>query len=83
MRKMMSKGDVAGGMRKKMSKGDVAGGMRKMMSKGNKIMSSLEIKNFIQHYERLTKHMRKHLGKKADTIVNIDKKHKLKSIKFN
>ncbi len=55
----------------------------KMMSKGNKIMSSLEIKNFIQHYERLTKHMRKHLGKKADTIVNIDKKHKLKSIKFN
>jgi D-glycerate 3-kinase len=55
----------------------------KITSKGNKIMTNRQIKNFIMYYERLTKHMLKTLPKKADTIISIDKKHMLKSIKFN
>ena len=46
-------------------------------------MTDKEIENFIMFYERLTKHMLKNLYRKSDTIVNIDKKHRLKSIKFN
>ena len=42
-----------------------------------------QIKNFIMFYERLTKHMLKNFGKKADSIIKIDEKHKLKSIRFN
>ena len=53
-------------------------------SKGKKTMSDNEIKNFIMFYERLTKHMLKNFEfKKADMIINIDNKHRLKSIKFN
>jgi len=52
-------------------------------SKGNKIMSNEQIKNFIMYYERLTKNMLKILPKKANTVINIDKSHRLKSIKFN
>ena len=52
-------------------------------SKGKKTMDYQQVKNFIMYYERLTKHMLKILPKKADTIINIDKKHRLKSIKFN
>ena len=46
-------------------------------------MDNEQVKNFIMYYERLTKHMLKILPKKADTVISIDKKHKLKSIKFN
>ena len=46
-------------------------------------MSDGEIRNFIMYYERLTKHMLKILPNSADTVINIDKKHRLKSIKFN
>ena len=46
-------------------------------------MTEEEIKNFIMFYERLTKHMLKNLYRKSDTVINIDKKHKLRSIKFN
>ena len=52
-------------------------------SKGKKTMDNEQVKNFIMYYERLTKHMLKILPKKADTVISIDKKHKLKSIKFN
>ena len=52
-------------------------------SKGKKTMDNEQVKNFIMYYERLTKHMLKILPKKADTVINIDKKHRLKSIKFN
>ena len=55
----------------------------RIMSKGNKTMNDKQIKNFIMFYERITKHMLKTLPKKADTIISIDNKHKLKSIKFN
>ena len=34
-------------------------------------------------YERLTRHMLKDLRFKADTVINIDREHRLKSIKFN
>ena len=34
-------------------------------------------------YERLTKHMLKNFSKSADSIIKIDEKHKLKSIRFN
>ena len=52
-------------------------------SKGKKIMNKTQIKNFIMFYERLTKHMLKNFGKSADSIIKIDEKHKLKSIRFN
>ena len=55
----------------------------RITSKGNKTMSDKEIKNFIMYYERLTKHMLKTLPETADTVISIDKKHRLKSIKFN
>ena len=55
----------------------------RITSRGNKTMTDKEISNFIMFYERLTKHMLKILPDTADTIISIDEKHKLKSIKFN
>ena len=55
----------------------------RITSKGKKTMTDKEIENFIMFYERLTKHMLKNLYRKSDTIINIDKKHRLKTIKFN
>ena len=55
----------------------------KKFSKGKKTMNKNQIKNFIMYYERLTKHMLKNFSSKADTIINIDDQHRLKSIKFN
>ena len=52
-------------------------------SKGNKTMSDEQVKNFIMYYERLTKNMLKILPDKANTVISIDKNHRLKSIKFN
>ena len=42
-----------------------------------------QIKNFIMFYERLTKHMLKTLSSKANSVIRIDNKHRLKSIKFH
>ncbi len=55
----------------------------RITSKGKKTMTDKEIRNFVMYYERLTKHMLKILPNTADTIIRIDKKHRLKSIKFN
>ena len=55
----------------------------RIFGKGKKTMSDKQIGNFIMYYERVTKHMLKILPKTADTIINIDHKHRLKSIKFN
>ena len=55
----------------------------RIFAKGNKTMSDKQIGNFIMYYERITKHMLKILPKTADTVINIDYKHRLKSIKFN
>ena len=55
----------------------------RITGKGNKTMTDKQVENFIMYYERLTKHMLKTLPKKADTVISIDKKHRLKSIAFN
>jgi len=55
----------------------------KKNSTGKKIMNSKEIKKFIMFYERITRNMIKTLGSKAKILINIDAKHRLKSIKFN
>ena len=53
----------------------------KFISKGKKIMNKNQIKNFIMFYERLTKHMIKNFNHKANIVIKIDNKHRLKSIK--
>ena len=55
----------------------------RIISKGKKTMTNKQIKRFIMFYERLTKHMLKTLSNKADSVIKIDTKHRLKSIKFN
>ena len=55
----------------------------RIISKGKKTMTENQIKKFIMFYERLTKQMLKTLAYKADSIVKIDTKHRLKSIKSN
>ena len=55
----------------------------RIISKGKKTMSNNQIKKFIMFYERLTKHMLKTSIYKADSVIKIDTKHRLKSIKFN
>ena len=51
-------------------------------SNGKKTMTDKQIKNFIMFYERLTKHMLKNFSRNVDTVIKIDEKHRLKSIKF-
>ena len=46
-------------------------------------MSTKEVKKFIMFYERITRDMIKTLGSHAKVIINIDKEHRLKSMKFN
>ena len=53
------------------------------MSKGKKIMNSAQIKKFIMFYERTTRQMLKTLGPLSKVVINIDTKHRLKSMKFN
>jgi D-glycerate 3-kinase len=55
----------------------------KKKSKGKKIMNKNEIQKFIMFYERITRNMIKTLGNQAKILINIDAKHRLKSIKFN
>ena len=55
----------------------------RITGKGNKTMNDKQIENFVMYYERITKHMLKTLPKTADTVISIDEKHRLKSIKFN
>tara|TARA_B100000767_G_scaffold274445_1_gene307454 strand:+ start:67 stop:984 length:918 start_codon:yes stop_codon:yes gene_type:complete len=55
----------------------------RITSKGKKTMTDFQIKNFIMFYERLTKHMLKTLSSKANSVIRIDNKHRLKSIKFH
>ena len=52
-------------------------------SRGKSIMKPSQGKSFIMFYERLTKHMLQSLSKKAEFIIKIDKKHRLKSMKTN
>ena len=54
----------------------------RLFSKGKKTMGKNQIKNFIMYYERLTKHMLKNFIQHSDIVINIDKTHKLKSVRF-
>ncbi len=54
----------------------------KATTKGKKIMTKKELKNFIMFYERITKHMIKSSPKNLKSVITIDDKHRLKSIKF-
>ena len=47
------------------------------------LMNKDQIKRFIMFYERVTKHMLRCSIKKADFVINIDDKHRLKSMKLN
>ena len=55
----------------------------RITGRGNKTMNNKQIENFVMFYERITKHMLRTLPKKADAVISIDKRHKLKSMKFN
>ncbi len=55
----------------------------RITGKGNKTMNNKQVENFIMYYERITKHMLKTLPKIAEVVINIDEKHRLKSIRFN
>ena len=55
----------------------------RITGKGNKTMNDKQVENFVMYYERITKHMLKTLPKTANTVIGIDEKHRLKSIKFN
>ena len=53
------------------------------ISKGKKIMDRKKIKKFIMFYERTTINMLETLDNVAKVLIDIDTKHRLKSIKFN
>ena len=55
----------------------------RITGKGSKTMNDKQVENFVMYYERITKHMLKTLPKTANTVIGIDEKHRLKSIKFN
>ena len=52
-------------------------------SRGKKTMSNKQVKNFIMFYERITRNMLKNFSKKANITINLDKSHRLKSLKLN
>ena len=54
----------------------------KITGKGNKTMTDKEIKFCDALWENY-KHMLKTLPKKANVIISIDDKHRLKSVKLN
>ena len=55
----------------------------RVTSKGKKTMSNKQVKNFIMFYERITRDMLKNFSKKANFVINLDKNHRLKSLKLN
>ena len=54
-----------------------------LTSKGKKIMSPLQIREFIMYYERITMQMIKDLPHKAHAVLYLDKQHRFIKIKFN
>ena len=54
-----------------------------LTSKGKKIMSKLQVREFIMYYERITMQMLKDLPHKAHTVLYLDKQHRYNKIKFN
>ena len=54
-----------------------------LTSKGKKIMSPLQVREFIMYYERITMQMIKDLPYKAHAVLYLDKQHRFIKIKFN
>ena len=54
-----------------------------LTSKGKKIMSPLQVREFIMYYERITMQMLKDLSCKAQVVLFLDKLHRFNKIKFN
>ena len=54
-----------------------------LTSKGKKIMSPLQVREFIMYYERITMQMIKDLSNKAHAVLYLDKQHRFNKIKFN
>ena len=54
-----------------------------LTSKGKKIMSPLQVREFIMYYERITIQMLKDLPNKAHVVLYLDRQHRLNKIKFN
>ena len=54
-----------------------------LTSKGKKIMSPVQVRQFIMYYERITMQMLKDLTGKAYAVLYLDKKHRFSKIKFN
>ena len=54
-----------------------------LTSKGKKIMSPIQVREFIMYYERITRQMLNDLTKKAYAVLYLDKKHRFNKIKFN
>ena len=54
-----------------------------LTSKGKKIMSPLQVREFIMYYERITMQMIKDLPHKAHAVLYLDKQHRFIKIKFN
>ena len=54
-----------------------------LTSAGKKIMSSLQVREFIMYYERITMQMLKDLSNTAHTVLYLDKQHRFNKIKFN
>jgi len=54
-----------------------------LTSKNKKIMSPLQVREFIMYYERITMQMIKDLPSKAHVVLYLDKQHRFNKIKFN
>ena len=46
-------------------------------------MNKNQVKKFIMFYQRITINMLKTLGSMSKVLINIDARHRLRSIKFN
>lgn len=47
----------------------------------DRVMDDAQLKRFIQHYERLTRHSLQHLPAQADVVIPVDAEHRLTGIK--
>jgi len=54
-----------------------------LTSSGKKIMSPIQVREFIMYYERITKQMLIDLTKQASVVLYLDEKHRFNKIKFN
>ena len=54
-----------------------------LTSGGKKIMSEVQVREFIMYYQRITIQMIKDLTSKAYAVLYLDKKHRFNKIKFN